>query len=688
MKACFVFRWIFISLLLMVSASLSAQKDASFFCQAFDTERWYRIYLPSGYDDYPEKRYPVVYYFHGWGGRYKWDNYTLEDDPGYPENGRREPPFVMEWKRYVAEHDVIIVTWDGYEPNLHPGRFHREGLDYGGCNPYDYPRAHEDPIVHWGWDFRKNFRDLVAHIDSNYRTIAERDHRGVTGLSMGGLTAMYISGQNKDLVGSVSAFCPAANIPRYGPKGHLAVFPVNEMYRSLKGLPMRLTATDGDWLHANDLRMKRLFEGSGFDLFEFHMADFPDHWSADTDLQLDFHMDQFGKNRGRPVDWNHVCPAFKSFEQWGYQFRIERSLPALTILENVSKNHMEVMSREFIPDGPVIMEETIQVTTDRLYTPDLDYDLIIYNLAGGNFSTEKVKASVDGRLAFSLKGGGNMVGIHGGDIMPVPDLHVFDYLNRDYIYLEQGKEYSLDLWLVNTGSVAARKINIRAFSEHPHIHFEEDRIKIPVVESPGSVRAEQAFRFKFDAYDREHLAGNIQMEITVEGVIMDTQKIVFLSTPESPYVSEDEVIVLDGREVDDVLFFNQKDNELEKVSLSGGSGNGNGIPEKGEEVLVYIRLDQGLAPKDKNSFHKTRLIGEWEDPHIRVNRLKYEIKTGQASATSILSYVSFSDSMPVGYEPDLWFRVESLYNDDTKPEARRPTYEFAYDYRRVKFKTE
>jgi hypothetical protein len=161
-----------------------------------------------------------------------------------------------------------------------------------------------------------------------------------------------------------------------------------------------------------------------------------------------------------------------------------------------------------------------------------------------------------------------------------------------------------------------------------------------------------------------------------------------MATPESPYVEKDEVIVLDGRTVDNVLSFNQQINELEKVNLSGGSGNGNGIPECGEEVLVYIRLDQGLAPKDKNSFHKTRLVGEWEDPYVRINRLKYEIKIGQASATSILSYVFFSDKMPEGYEPDLWFRVESLYNDDTKPEARRPTYEFEYDYRRVKFKTE
>ncbi|MCK5701138.1 MAG: hypothetical protein KAI29_08300, partial [Cyclobacteriaceae bacterium] len=62
------------------------------------------------------------YYFHGYGGRYKWDGYDLEDDIYYPENGREEPPFVMEWKDYVKNHEVIIVTWDGYEPNLNEGK--------------------------------------------------------------------------------------------------------------------------------------------------------------------------------------------------------------------------------------------------------------------------------------------------------------------------------------------------------------------------------------------------------------------------------------------------------------------------------------------------------------------------------------------------------------------------------------
>ena len=104
------YQWSVVLCILIVSGDLFAQKDSSFFSRAFETERRYRIYLPSDYYSQPGKRYPVVYYFHGWGGRYKWDNYQPEDDPGYPGNGRSEPPFVMEWRNYSLSHDLIIVT--------------------------------------------------------------------------------------------------------------------------------------------------------------------------------------------------------------------------------------------------------------------------------------------------------------------------------------------------------------------------------------------------------------------------------------------------------------------------------------------------------------------------------------------------------------------------------------------------
>ena len=687
MKKLLIQRFLRTLFLIMVfflgMTTASAQTDSLFYSPAFETERDYRIYLPVDYDTNSEKEYPVVYYFHGWGGRYKWDNYVVEDDPDHENNGRINPPFVMEWLDYSQNHDVIIVTWDGYEPNLHPGNSTREGIRYGGCQPYDYPRAHESgsQIRHWGWDFKMHFRELVAHIDSSYRTINDRDHRAITGLSMGGLTSLYIAGQNKDLVGSLSAFCPADVIPQYGPKGYLSVFPVLEMYRSLKGMHMRLTATDGDWLHAHDIQMKRIFEGSGFESFEFHEADFPDHWAADIDLQLDYHMAEFDKVHPRPGSWNHICPSYKTFDQWGYSFNIERSAPALTILEQVSKKHMKVYSREFIPDGPLVSDETIGVSTDSLYTPSSSYNFNVYNLTKKSFTTHQVPSTPDGRLNFNLPGGGNILGIHGEGMDNGPDLIVVNKSNRDYLYFEANTPYALDFTMVNVGFQDASNISVKAFSEHPNIAFDDDEISLSSLPSATSMQLDSIFRFSFQGYNDDHLAGNIMLEISIDGVVADTQKVVFFATPESPYVTDDEVIILDGRTQSSVPVFDQGRNSVQKKKLTGGTGNGNGIPEKGEEILVYIKLEQGLSPNDKNTFHKTHLIGAYDESSVTVEKLKYDEKMSQAGATSISTLISIADSV-TSDTIDLWFRVESLYNEN-KAEARRSTYEFYYDYRKV-----
>ncbi len=662
-----------------------AQRDSSFFSRSFGEERWYRIYLPRDYEKDTSKRYPVIYYFHGYGGRYKWDSYDIEWDPFYPEDGRKDYPFVMEWRNYVRTHDVIIVTWDGYEPHLHPGRLFRDGIPYGQCAPYDYPRAHDTVIVQWGWDYRMYFRDLVAHIDSNYRTLADRDHRAVTGLSMGGLTSLYIGGQDKDLISSVSAFCPADNYPMYGPKGHLSVFPVLEMYRSLEGLPVRLTATDGDWLFCNDKWMKRIFYGSGFPAFAYHQAVFPDHAVADADRQLDFHLREFGKKHPVPRHWSHICPSFDSITVWGYDFRLERSEAALFLVEDVTRDRMTVMSRRFIPGGPLITGETVHVMTAPLYEPHAAYDLVTFNLTGGTFEERTINASSSGRLAFDLRGGGHVAGISRSDGKGRGILKILLPEHRHYLYFESGKHYHLPLTLVNVGTADVKQLTLRAFSSHPAVTFGKDRAGDLRV-GKESLRRVEAFDLSFGPWDIEHAVGNILLEVSVDGVVQDTQKIVFFMTPPSPVVPPEDVLVLDGRSVKDMPVYVQGYDEIRRVTLAGGKGNGNGIPEAGEEVLVWIRLPQGPVPGDTNTWHRTFLIGDEGDPYVSVERLKYDIKIRQAGATSVSSYIKLSREMPGDHHPAMWFRVESLWNYTDNPAATRPTYEYHYDYRRVFFR--
>ena len=682
-----------ISLLLLISILFSCKteiyKDVSFYSEAFQTDRLYRIYLPTGYHQNPDKRYPVIYYFHGFGGRYKWDAYDLKHDINYPENGRKEPPFVMEWKNYVEKNEVIIVTWDGYEPNLNEGKHFREGIKYGNCKPYDFIRAHDmGKDGFWGWDYRIYFRELVNNVDEHFRTVADRNHRAVTGLSMGGLTSYYIAGQNKDLVGSASAFDPADNLPYYGPKNKQVVFPILEMYRSLKGIPVRLTMTDGDWLKYNDWELKRIFDASNLSSFEFHFADYPDHWAGDADKQLDFHMQEFNKKHAVPNNWNHVCPAYSSFKTWGYSFNIERSQPAITLLENVTAEHIKILSRTFIPDGPIIQDETISIKTSNIYSPSKSYQLITYNLTSEEIKSLNIIASADGKLAIELGGGGgHIIGINGDDSGVNTKLRIVQNHNKEYHYFEIEKSYGLDFKLVNLGNENAENIEVKAFSPHPFISFEDSIIKISNVNSADFMNLKNQFNFSFSQHTDSSFVGTMFFEVKINGAVADTQKIMFFTTPKSPsIINKNDVIILDGRTVRDIPIFSQGPNIIEKQEISGGSGNGNGILERGEDVLVYIKLPKGMAANDTNTFHRTYLLNYLDEPFIEVNKLQYEERLLQASKTHTGTIISIAENTPIDNEFDLWFKIESLYNDKNDPVSRATIYAHKYDFRRVKLK--
>ncbi|MDE6855442.1 MAG: esterase, partial [Muribaculaceae bacterium] len=63
--------------------------------------------------------------------------------------------------------------------------------------------------------FERHFPDVVRYVDSNYRTIADKEHRAIAGLSMGGFHSLHISKEYPDMFDYVGLFS-AAILPREG----------------------------------------------------------------------------------------------------------------------------------------------------------------------------------------------------------------------------------------------------------------------------------------------------------------------------------------------------------------------------------------------------------------------------------------------------------------------------------------
>lgn len=134
------------------------------------------IYTPPGYEGSGE-RYPVLYLLHGGGGdEDQWSG--LGRAPQILDNliaqGRARPMIVAmtngNGKERASFGALPVATgWQRSRP---------------GDGILDFPNS----IV----------PDLVPYIDASYRTVADREHRAIAGLSMGGAQSMYCALSNLD----------------------------------------------------------------------------------------------------------------------------------------------------------------------------------------------------------------------------------------------------------------------------------------------------------------------------------------------------------------------------------------------------------------------------------------------------------------------------------------------------------
>lgn len=127
----------------------------------------YLLYLPPGYKDSQDKRYPVMYWLHGIGGSQQGvpaitARITKAIDAG------KCPPF-------------IGVFANGMVSSFY-------------CDAARIKRPVETVII----------KDLIPHVDATYRTIPEREGRLIEGFSMGGFGAAHLGFKYPELFGSVS----------------------------------------------------------------------------------------------------------------------------------------------------------------------------------------------------------------------------------------------------------------------------------------------------------------------------------------------------------------------------------------------------------------------------------------------------------------------------------------------------
>ncbi|MBQ6073708.1 MAG: esterase [Bacteroidales bacterium] len=207
------------------------------------TDRRMNVYTPYGYET-SKKKYPVLYLLHGMGGdEDEWKNFgracTILDN--LIAQGKAVP--------------MIVVM-----PNGHAGMSAAPGeSSMGYYKPYHFTKGTMDGI------FEINFPEIVKFVDKTFRTQADKAHRAIAGLSMGGFHSAYISANYPDLFGYVGLFSAAVGVTDTKISPIYQDFDGKLATQFKKGVKLYwMGCGNVDFLYKNNKALREKFDAAGY----------------------------------------------------------------------------------------------------------------------------------------------------------------------------------------------------------------------------------------------------------------------------------------------------------------------------------------------------------------------------------------------------------------------------------------
>ena len=152
------------------------------------------VYLPPDYDT-SKARFPVLYLQHGGG----------EDESGWIRQGNAN--FILD--NLIASgstQPMIIVMANGYAARAGYVVPDLTGKPFGSP---EFVKVMQERMGAFEDDMTQV---LILFIDKTFRTLTDRDHRAMAGLSMGGMQTFQVTFNHLDLFSYIGGFSGAANV--------------------------------------------------------------------------------------------------------------------------------------------------------------------------------------------------------------------------------------------------------------------------------------------------------------------------------------------------------------------------------------------------------------------------------------------------------------------------------------------
>lgn len=574
-----------------------AFQDLSHKSKVFGREKTYRLYLPSGYEQ-GQERYPVIYFFHGWGGRYKSD-----------DNAKLAYEKIGD---LVNKYRVILVMWDGNMDEVEP-------------RPYNIGN-HRD--VKYDVQMKDYFPELVSHIDSAYKTIPEKNNRGIIGFSMGGFMAYFLAGKYPDMI---AAAVSMTGSPEFfvGYPGNHTLYPLRYTFKNLKEVKLRFhnsTADELTYLNTEVHHGAQWEGGLDFEYWQFvggHVVDKPGETEV-FEKAMNFVANAFNNPLSKMSRWSHY-DLYGEFEVYDYKVKSDKREPGFIFLNRVSKNGFGISTHRWLPAGPPLSAVTLDITTAPLYPKKAVLNVIRLVRGHDEVLTGKVISDDAGRLHFTADQRGEEIGIY--EATDLPDLICTDYkIDKADRLLRANQKNKLTLTLFNRGGdlpagqtpevvVHSRDSTVTVLASSVTVHPLGNRRIF-------SVSGLEIISKKKPPTDGSPAEVKLDLRISVGNTSFEDELTVpvFFDVPEFPVIDID-----DGRAVNDT------------TSLVG-KGNGDGKASPGEEIMVYT------------NGHRIRLYSD--DPYVRREKeiLVDEVLPAKwPDGFTLSSVITIADNCPEGH---------------------------------------
>jgi hypothetical protein len=331
------------------------------------------------------------------------------------------------------------------------------------------------------------------------------------------------------------------------------------------------------------------------------------------EMAMKFVADVFSKPAILQPRWSHY-DLYPAFSVWDYQISTNKKQPGYLFIKKVDKKGFGFYTTKWLPAGPSLGIDSISIRTAPLYKTKKQYHIVSYESKTGNLDTSVQQADASGRLSFFYQQSETETGIY--EDADSASFIFLDYTTGDkkrYLHNHQTENLSLRLFNRGNTKYLPGNITVTLSTKDSSIKLKKNIAEVAITPDQRIVDV-PSFTIVSNKNPPLHAEPpQVKFNVTIQnGKQIFTDDFIVPVSYDSP--------LLDSIKTDDQLAIRNR---------SYGTGNGNGIAEAGENIMLYsgtnrLRLytEDKWILSDEEKLEDEMLPARWPDGYTLSSVIK------------------------------------------------------------------